>query len=202
MEHREPPRIAPGDRRFDGAAEETRWRDSGCALLTVADTGARSTYGASRSWCLPGWRPIAGCVYLGTWATRAAVGWLAISRISDCLSTRSSWSMNAPPLVSTEALEPFSKRCARGSSESDHVSFLNFRPMTWRGLQEICLGRAGGQGRVRPGRIRVELPYRQPVAWVQLREERPAHSRRGGRHSPDGRHRRGGTWPISIQDQR
>jgi len=171
MEHREPPRIAAGDRRFDGAIEEPGGRfrlrrfdpdrsrhqpDLGRAgLLTLAAVAV-----------------LAGLIYLAYHATRAAVRWLH-HQSNYQLPFNQIRLATEPPAWYRGGTQEFLEQVRLGAGESERISLLAvvperlrlaFKKYAW--VEDVVKVSYG------PGRVVVDLRYRRPVAWVDLRNGR------------------------------
>ncbi len=169
MEHREPPRIAPIERQFDGAADQAAGR---FRLRRYDEEGNHRKIGYRRAGVLVvvGLAVAAGLFYLTDWARRASVGWLASQPQYQIPFDRIEL-VHEPPRWYEGGSRAFLKGVRLGSREPDHVSILDvtpddlrlaFKKYAW--VDEVIRVAYG------PGRVRVELRYRQPVAWVQVRD--------------------------------
>jgi hypothetical protein len=171
MEHREPPRIAAGDRRFDGSIENSAGR---FRLRAFDPFRSRPPVNAVRLGLvtLAALGIAAVLVYLGSRATSLAVAWihrqsqyqLAFDKI-QLVREIPSWYRGGK--------RDFLSRVRRSSGNSDHISQLEVRPdrlaMAFRldpWVEEVNKVSYG------PGRISVDLKFRDPVAWVKLADGR------------------------------
>lgn len=168
MEHREPPRIGPGDRRIEDAIEEPRGR---FRLRRFDLEGNRRQIGYRRIGlvALAGVAVSTLLAYLGTWAARASVGWLA-HQPQYQVPFQKIELLNEPPRWFEGGAPKFLESVRLGSREPEHVPVLNvapddlaaiFKKYAW--VAQVTRVDYGS------GRIRVELRYRQPVAWVTVR---------------------------------
>jgi hypothetical protein len=171
MEHREPPRIAASDRRFDGAIENpaSRFR-----LRAFDPSGSRPRIDAFRLGLasLAALAVAATLVFLGSRATSAAVGWL--HRQSQYqLAFDNIQLVQQPPRWFRGGRREFLSRVRRSSGNSARISQLEVRPDRlatafkldpW--VEEVI------HVSYAPGRISVDLKFREPVAWVKLASRR------------------------------
>ncbi len=169
MEHREPPRIAPSERQFDGAAEATGGR---FRLRRFDQEGNHRTIDYRRLGLLVtvGLALAVGLLYLTYRAGLAAVALLANHPQYQIPFDRIEL-VNEPPRWFEGGSQAFLKGVRLGSREPDHVAVLDVTPADLRlafkkyaWVDEVTRVAYG------PGRVSVELRYRQPVAWVQLRD--------------------------------
>ena len=169
MEHREPPRIAAGDRRFDGAIEEPRGRDSGCARSTRSAIDVALTSSEPALMVAGGARRSRRCsFYLGSRATIAAVAWLHRQSQYQLAFDEIQLAHELPSWYRGGNRE-FLDRVRRGSGQSErHFSTggrpdrlaVAFKLDPW--VEEVV------KVSYAPGRISVDLKFREPVAWVKL----------------------------------
>ncbi len=171
MEHREPPRIGPGERRIDGVAEEIRTR----FRLRTFDLSENRRQVDFRPRLARGACRVGGDRRPGLFGNvgRAKIGGLVDSsvHVSNSLSEDRTRKRTSP-LVRGRCSK-VSRRSALGSNEPDHVSILNFPP---EDLAAVFKKYAWVNQVVRvaygSGRIRVELQYRQPVAGCSFTKSR------------------------------
>jgi len=166
MEHREPPRVAPGDRRFDGAIEEP----GGPFRLRPFDPARdrRQLDFGRAGLLLAAFAGLAGLIYLATHLTRAAADWLhhqpkyQLPFDQIRLATK-------PPVWYRGGTHEFLERVRRDAGESEQISLLEvtperlavaFKKHPW--VEDVVKVAKG------PGRVVVDLRYRRPVAWVNL----------------------------------
>jgi hypothetical protein len=171
MEHREPPRIASGDRPLEGA---TTHNDRGPFRLRRFDEA-----GEKRKIDYPR----AGLIVLGAlvlaagflWVKRASLDWLADQPqyqvpFDQIQLVDASGQPNPPPRWYHGGARVFLENVRIASREPEAVSVLHF---TADRLSQVFKNYAWVEDVIGvhygPGSIRVELRYRQPVAWVQLR---------------------------------
>jgi hypothetical protein len=169
MEHRQPPRMAPTDQPFDNAAQQAGGR---FRLRRFDEEGNRRKIDYQRAGVMVvvGLAVAAGLLYLADRAGRAAFGWLADQPQYQIPFDRIEL-VHEPPRWFEGGTQAFLKGARLASREPDHVSVLDgtrddlrlaFTKYAW--VVEVIRVAYGG------GRIRVDLRYRQPVAWVQLRD--------------------------------
>ena len=198
MEHREPPRIAPGDRRIDGV----RRRDPDA--IPAAPFRPRGQPASDRL------RPRRLVVARRAWLRSPAC---ALSRhsapdksvrlagtsaaLSDCRSSRSSWFTQPPTLVSRGAPSVSRTGAPRFGRVRIMSRFLNFAPDDLAaGFKKYAWVERGGQGRVRPRANSRRTPV-SPAGCAGCSFARTAaHRRRRRDHPADGRRRRGRSRPI------
>jgi hypothetical protein len=171
MEHREPPRIGPVDTRFDSSTEVPGGRFR--LRRFESDVNGRSIdYRRIAVFGTAGLVLLAGVVYLSAWTARHSAGWLAQQPEFQLPFDRIEL-VPAPPRWYLHGSEAFLDDVRKTSHEPDHISLLEvapedlttaFRKYPW--VNEVT------RVAYAPGHIRVELRYRQPVAWVQLRNGR------------------------------
>jgi hypothetical protein len=176
MEHRELPRIAAGDRRFDGVTADPGGRfrlrafdpatnrrriDPARATLIVLTAGALT----------------AALCYLGSRATSGAVGWLHRQSRYQVAFDEIHLAQE-PPAWYRGGARGFLARVRSGSGNAEHISQLDVQPDRlasafkldpW--VEEVV------KVAYAPGRISVDLRYRQPVGWVKF-EAKPADGAR------------------------
>src|ERR1017187_1072136 len=126
MEHREPPRIAAGDRRFDGAAEEPGGR---FRLRTFDPASNQRRIDPLRAALLSvtAVAITAALFYLGSRATSGAVGWL--HRQSQYqLAFDQIQLVHEPPAWYRGGIRQFLAQVRHDSGEAEHISQLEVRP--------------------------------------------------------------------------
>jgi hypothetical protein len=171
MEHREPPRIASGDRPLESAATHN---DRGPFRLRRFDeAGKKRTIDYPRAGVI-----VLGALVLASgffWAKRASLDWLADQPqyqvpFDQIQLVDASGQPNQPPGWYHGGARVFLENVRIASREPEAVSVLQ---LTADRLSQVFKNYAWVEDVIRvhygPGSIRVELRYRQPVAWVQLR---------------------------------
>ncbi len=169
MEHREAPQIGSEEFPFDDAAGH---RVKGFRLpgLMRQATGARSTIPARVCWSSWEWSWRVARSTLPNERGGPRSSGSPISRNTRSPSTASSWCPNRQSGTRGDH-GPFLKRCAKVHASPTTFSVLGglpdnlksaFQKYAW--VNEVTRVAYG------PGRVRVELRYRRPVAWVQLRD--------------------------------
>ena len=167
MEHREPPRIATSGRQFDDAAERVGGR---FRLRRFDEDGNHRKIDYRRAGLLVGvgLALVAGMLYLTVQARRVSLGWLArqsqyqlpFDRIELAPETPR-WYQGGP--------RAFLERVRLGAGEPENIAVLDvprdhvavaFKKYAW--VEEVV------KVAYPPGRIRVDVRYRKPAAWVQL----------------------------------
>jgi hypothetical protein len=158
MEHREPPRIGPADRRLEEMSDWPGAKRSWDALA------GRRRFGAS----------IAGVVllaYFGGWAARSSVGWLSNQAPYQLPFDRIEL-VNPPPRWFLGGASRFLELVRQDLNEPENVAVLKVAPdeiaavfMKFPWVEQV------ERVAFRAGQIRVELRYRQPVARVALRDK-------------------------------
>ena len=167
MEHREPPRIGAGDRRSGGAVESG---GSHVRLRAFDPFRSRARIGSGR---LAVASVVAVCVaglvvYAASRATIGAVGWL--HRQSQYqLAFDDVQLVHELPAWYRGGKREFLSRVRRSSGNLAHISQLEVRPDRiatafrldpW--VEDVIKVTYG------PGRIAVDLKFREPVAWVKF----------------------------------
>jgi hypothetical protein len=167
MEHREPPRIGAGDRRSGGGVESAA---SAARLRGFGPFGSRARVGSARlALAALAAACVAGIViYAVSRATIGAVGWLhrqsqyqlAFDDV-DLVRELPGWYRGGK--------REFLGRVRRSSGNLARISQLEVRPDRiatafkldpW--VEDVIKVTYG------PGRIAVDLKFREPVAWVKL----------------------------------
>jgi hypothetical protein len=168
MEHRDPPRITAGDRRFDEAVEEVGGR---FRLRQFDPTAPDRRQVGVRHASLIGIAALAvlaGLFYLASHASRAAVNWLH-HQANYQLPFDEIHLVGEPPPWYRGGAHEFLERVRRGARESERISVfevgperlsLAFKKYAW--VEDVI------NVVYEPGRILVTLRYRRPVARVAL----------------------------------
>jgi len=167
MEHREPPRIASGDRRFEGAIEEP---GGGFRLrrFDPARDRRQLDFGRAGLLTLAAIAVLAGVIYLAFQGTRAGVGWLH-HQSKYQLPFNQIHLATEPPAWYRGGAQEFLERVRLGAGEAEQISLLEveperltlaFKKYAW--VEDVVKVTYG------PGRILVDLRYRQPVARVDV----------------------------------
>jgi hypothetical protein len=167
MEHREPPRIAIGDRRF----EETQKASHVWFPLRRSDpAGSRRPREARRA-ALPAIvvsAVAAGLIYVGWQATRAAVAWLH-HQSQYQVPFKDLELVRSPPAWYRGGARRFLEQVGQNAAEPARVSQLDVRPDQLAvAFKKYAWVEDVAKVAYSPGRIRVDLRYRRPVAWVNL----------------------------------
>jgi hypothetical protein len=169
MEHRQPPRIAPSDRQFEDSAQQTGGR---FRLRRFDEDGNHRKIDYRRAGVLVGvgLAVASGFLYLADRARRASLGWLANQPQYQIPFDRIEL-VHEPPPWYEGGPRAFLKGVRLGSREPDHVSVLDATPDDLRlAFKKYAWVAEVTKVAYEPGRVRVELRYRQPVAWVQLQD--------------------------------
>jgi hypothetical protein len=167
MEHREPPRIATSGQQFDDAAERAGGR---FRLRRFDEEGNHRKIDYRRAGLLisVGLALVAGMLYLTHQARRVSLDWLAhqsqyqlpFDQIELAPETPR-WYQGGP--------RAFLERVRLGAGEPENIAVLEvpqdhlavaFKKYAW--VEEVV------KVAYPPGRIRVDVRYRKPAAWVQL----------------------------------
>jgi hypothetical protein len=167
MEHREPPRIAAGDRRFDGAVEEPA---SSFRLRAFDPSSDRRRIDLLRAALMAAaaLAIMALLFYLGSRATIAAVAWLHRQSQYQVAFDDIQLSQELPSWY-RGGKRAFLHSVRDGSGQPASLSQLEIRPDRlavafkldpW--VEEVV------KVSYAPGRILVDLRFREPVAWVKL----------------------------------
>jgi hypothetical protein len=167
MEHREPPRIAAGDRRFDGAIEEPPTSFRLRAFDPFSDRRhidlLRAGLMAAAALAIT-----ALVFYLGSRATNAAVMWLHRQSQYQVAFEEIQLAQELPSWYRGGKRE-FLGRVRERSGQSVSLSQLEVKPDRlavafkldpW--VEEVV------KVSYAPGKILVDLKIREPVAWVKL----------------------------------
>lgn len=174
MEHREPPRVGPGDRDLpiDGAATQHATGPFRLRRFDEAAKGRKIDYARLGLMIGAGVALAAGLF----WASRASLDWLATQPqyqipFRQIELVDSFGRPNEPPRWYRGGATGFLENVRIDSREPEAISVLQ---VTADRLARAFKNYAWVEDVLRvdypPGRIRVELRYRQPVAWVQLRD--------------------------------
>jgi hypothetical protein len=168
MEHREAPRVGSDDRPFDGGPAPAL----GAFRLRRFDAeGNRRKVDFPRAGLLAvAGLALAGCtLYLADRARRAAFDWLA-DQPQYQIPFEQIELVVEPPRWYEGGSHAFLEGVRKTSREPEHIFILAvsrndlksaFKKYPW--VDEVT------RVTYPPGRVRVELRYRRPVAWVQLR---------------------------------
>jgi hypothetical protein len=167
MEHREPPRIAVGERRFEAAIQDSGARFP-LRTLDPVRKGRQRELGRTGLLALAASAFLAAFIYLGIHAIWAAVAWL--HHQSDYqLPFNQIQLVNEPPTWYRGGAQQFLAQVRQSAAETERISLLEqgpeglavaFRKYSW--VLDVA------KVTYQPGRILVDLRYRQPVAWVDL----------------------------------
>jgi hypothetical protein len=168
MEHREPPRVGPGDGQIDESAELPAGRFR-LRRFEAAGTGRQIDYRRVGFFLVVGSATLVGLVYFSAWAARTSVGWLA-QQPQYQIPFDQIELVPKPPRWYERGSQAFLEGVRLGSREPDHLSVLDLAPdALTAAFKKYAWVNQVTRITYPPGRIRVELRYRQPVAWVQLR---------------------------------
>jgi hypothetical protein len=171
MEHREPPRIGPSERRIDEVTGDAGGRFR-VGRSDVAGDRRHIDFARVGLVVLAGVAVVTVLAYLGTWAARASVGWLA-QQPQYQVPFQQIELVNEPPRWFEGGTQKFLEGVRQSSREPDHVSMLDITPDALAAVfKKYAWVDEVARVAYVAGRIRVELQYRQPVGWVQLRDTR------------------------------
>jgi hypothetical protein len=168
MEHREPPRIATSGRQFDDATERAGGR---FRLRRFDEEGNHRKMDYRRAGLLVGvgLALVAGMLYLTDQAGRVSLGWLTHQSQYQLPFDQIELAPETPRWYQGGA-RAFLERVRLGAGEPENIAVLGvlpdhlavaFKKYAW--VEEVV------KVAYPPGRIRVDVRYRKPVAWVQLR---------------------------------
>lgn len=172
MEHREPPRIPLGDRRFDGAIQEPK---SGFRLRTFDPFRDRRRIDLLRAGLIAAaaMAAVALLLYVGSRAAIAAVHWLHVQSQYQVTFDKIELVRELPSWYRGGKRE-FLGRVRRESGHAESISQLDVRPDRlalafkldpW--VEEVL------KVSYSPGRISLDLKIREPVAWLKLADGQP-----------------------------
>jgi hypothetical protein len=167
MEHRELPRIAPGEHPFDGEPQQAGGR---FRLRRFDEAGKNRKTGYRRVGvlgvvCVA---LVAGLLYLTDWVRRGSVEWLA-HQSQYQLPFNQIELVPETPQWYQGGTRAFLEMVRLGAGEPENIPILGvppghlavaFKKYAWVEEVKVAYG---------TGRIRVDVRYRKPVAWVQLR---------------------------------
>ena len=168
MEHREPPRIAESDQEFDATAQQPGGRFR-LRRFNEGSTSRKIEYRRASLLAIMGLALMVGLLYLTDWARRASIEWLAHQPQYQLPFDRITLNPQAPRWYQGGSLA-FLERVRLGAGEPESIAVLDvppdhlavvFKKYAW--VEEVVKVTYG------PERVRVDVRYREPVAWVQLR---------------------------------
>jgi hypothetical protein len=169
MEHREPPRIASSERQVDAAADLAGGRFR-LRRFDAIGNSRKFDYSRASLLVVAGLALAVALVYLTDRARRVAVAWLAHQSQYQLAFDRIELAPEPPPWYQG-GRHAFLKGVRLAAGERENVAVLDespdhlaiaFKKYAW--VEEVVKVAYG------PSRIRVDLRYRQPVAWVRLRD--------------------------------
>jgi hypothetical protein len=145
-------------------------------MFEVVGNARQIDYRRAGLFLLAGLALVAGLIYLSAWAGRASVGWLAQQPPYQIPFDRIELVHEPPPWYlgagsqSSRGSRAFLEGVRSSSREPDHVAMLVVVPdELTAAFKKYAWVKQVARVEYAPGRIRVELRYRQPIAWVQLR---------------------------------
>jgi hypothetical protein len=171
MEHREPPRIGPGDRPIDGATTQPVGGAFRLRRFDQAGKSRKVDYPRIGLLICAGLALSAGLF----WARRVSLDWLANQPqyqipFDQIQLIDAAGQPSEPPQWYRGGAHAFLENVRIDSREPEAISVLQLPKDR---LSQIFKNYAWVEDLIRveypPGSIRVQLRYRQPVAWVQLR---------------------------------
>jgi hypothetical protein len=165
-EHRESPRVGPGDRLFDASLEQRSRRFRLRPLIAARHT--RQLDSVKVGMVLVAALAVAiVLLFVGAWATRSTLGWLAVQP-SYQIPFKQIHLVNLPPAWFLGGKDALLEGVRKSTGEPEMISVLqvspeqlamSFKKYAWiEGVKVVYV----------PGQIDVELRYHRPVAWVQL----------------------------------
>jgi hypothetical protein len=166
-EHREPPRIGPGDRLFDASLEQPTGGFRLRPLIAARHTRQLDSVKVGIV-LLAGLAAAIALLFLGSWATRSTLDWLSVQAPYQIAFSRIHL-VNEPPRWFRGGAQALLEGVRRSSGEAETISVLqvpperlatSFKKYAW--VESVNVSYV-------PGQIDVALRYHRPVAWVQLR---------------------------------
>jgi hypothetical protein len=167
MEHREPPRIGPGDRVFDASLEEPAGRFRLRPLIAGRHTRQFDSVRVGVV-LLAGLAVAIALVFLGSWARRTTLDWLAVQAPYQ-IPFKQIHLVNPPPPWFLGGKDALLEGVRKSAGEPETISVLRVPPEQLATVFKKYAWVEGVKVAYPPGQIDVELRYHQPVAWVQLR---------------------------------
>jgi hypothetical protein len=166
MEHREPPRIGPGDQRLDGSLEQPSGGFRRHPLIAARHPRQLDAMKLGIV-LLSGLALAIALLFLGSWAMRSTRNWLAAQPPYQ-IPFKQIHLVNLPPPWFLGGKDALLEGVRKTAGESETISVLQVSPeqlaMSFKKYAWI----EGVKVAYAPGRIDVELRFHQPVAWVQL----------------------------------
>ena len=166
MEHREPPRIGPGDRVFDASVEAPARRFRLRPLIAARHTRQLDSLKIG-IFLLVGLTVTISLIFLGSWATRLTLGWLAVQAPYQ-LAFSQIHLVNEPPRWFRGGTRALLEGVRKSAGDAETISVLQVTPERLAMSFKKYAWVEGVKVSYAPGKIEVELRYRRPVAWVQL----------------------------------
>jgi hypothetical protein len=166
MEHRETPRIGPGDRLLDASLEQPAGRFRLRPLIAARHT-RQLDYVRLGLVLSAGLAVAIGVIYLGSWATRTTLDWLS-AQAPYQIPFNQIHLVNLPPPWFLGGKDALLEGVRKSSGDAEQVSVLQVSPERLALSFKKYAWVEGVKVSYAPGQIDVELRYRQPVAWVQL----------------------------------
>jgi hypothetical protein len=166
MDHREPPRLGPGDHLFDMSIEQPS-KGSRLRPLIGARHHRQIDLMKVGVVLLSGLAAAIVLLILGSWAARSAHDWLAVQPPYQ-IPFKEIHLVNPPPPWFLGGNSALLDSVRKSTFEPEIISVLqvsseqlanSFKKYPWIESAEVFY---------RPGQIDVDLRYHQPVAWVQL----------------------------------
>jgi len=167
MEHREPPRIVTGDRRLEGALEDTGGRFPFRRFPLVRNQ-RQIHFGRALLFIVAALAVLIVLFYLGSQATRAAIGWLH-HQSQYQLPFEQIQLVPEPPPWFRGGARAFLEAARLDARESESIPMLDVTPdQIILDFKNYAWVRDVGQVTYGQKTIIVPIRYRQPVAYVQL----------------------------------
>lgn len=166
MEHREPPRIGPGDRLFDASLEQPT---GGFRLRPLFAARHKRQFDSVRVGVVlsAGLAGAVALVFLGSWAVRTTLDWLAVQAPYQ-IPFKQIHLVNPPPPWFLGGKDALLEGVRKSAGEPETISMLQVSPERLALSFKKYAWVEGVKVSYMPGQIDVVLRYRQPVAWVQL----------------------------------
>jgi hypothetical protein len=167
MEHREPPRIVTGGRRVEGALEDTGGQPPFRRLSFVRNQ-RQIHFSRSLLFSVAALAVLIVLFYLGSQATRAAIGWLH-HQSQYQLPFEQIQVVPEPPPWFRGGARAFLEAVRLNARESESIAMLDVTPdQIILDFKNYAWVRDVGQVTYGPRTIIVPIRYRQPVAYVPL----------------------------------
>jgi hypothetical protein len=144
------------------------WRRFGLRAFEMARHRRHIDYRRTAVVLLAGLAIVSALVYLGSRATRDALAWLALQTPYQVPFDQIEL-ISEPPRWYRGGSRAFVEAVRRSAGLPEHVAVLEFAPERLKmEFQKYAWVKEVTRVAYAPGRIQVDIRYRQPVAWMQL----------------------------------